>query len=105
MSVAAVLVVVIIKTLSSHPIAPLGSICSAMRDGSMINRTYFYRLQSMLGTPTSPLPSLVSSVRFSGRILSIIWSGGWIAGGRSLVDLVNTLQELNALEVGFVSGL
>ena len=31
------------------------------------------------------------------------WSGDWIAGGRSLVDLVNTLQELNALDVGFVS--
>ena len=31
------------------------------------------------------------------------WSGDWIAGGRSLVDLMNSLQELTALDIAFVS--
>jgi hypothetical protein len=31
------------------------------------------------------------------------WSGGWTAGGRSVTDLLATLQELEHLGVGFVS--
>ncbi|HKM85046.1 MAG TPA: protease pro-enzyme activation domain-containing protein [Terriglobales bacterium] len=31
------------------------------------------------------------------------WCGGWIAGGRSVTDLLSTLQELEHLGVGFVS--
>ncbi len=31
------------------------------------------------------------------------WSGGWIDGGRSVTDLLATLQELEHLGVGFVS--
>jgi putative DNA-invertase from lambdoid prophage Rac len=33
----------------------------------------------------------------------LCWCGGWTAGGRSVTDLLATLQELEHLGVGFVS--
>jgi putative DNA-invertase from lambdoid prophage Rac len=45
--------------------------------------------------------SLIAAARRRDVDLVLVWRlDRW---GRSLVDLVNTLQELNALEVGFVS--
>ena len=53
----------------------------------------------MTATPLRLLSNLEVRNHFSSLHLQID-SSHW---GRSLVDLVNTLQELNALDVGFVS--
>ena len=51
--------------------------------------------------PTPQREKLIAAARRREIDLVLVWRlDRW---GRSLVDLVNTLQELNALDVGFVS--
>ena len=90
--------------VSTHDQQTLPMQLRAMRDYARKRRWTITVEIKDVGSGASARPqreALIAAARRREVDLVLVWRlDRW---GRSLVDLVNTLQELNALEVGFVS--
>lgn len=89
--------------VSTHDQQTLPLQQSAMREYSLRRGwTIVFQIDDIAsGAGIVPFVTKFSSPPADGKLISF-WSGGWIAGA-ILVVIVNSMQELHALGVGFVS--